>query len=71
PVPDENKLGWGAVMVRKRFQEAPVAELKKMFEYVSEPIFYRSSFKGGQGRKFTIIICKGFTGYWPRHEGKF
>ncbi|WP_319582015.1 glycosyltransferase family 39 protein [uncultured Pseudodesulfovibrio sp.] len=71
PVPDKDKLGWDAVMVRKRFQKHPVGELRKMFEYVSEPIFYQSSFNGGLGRKFTIIICKGFTGYWPRHTGKF
>lgn len=71
PVPGSDKLGWDAVMIRKRFQKHPVPELNKMFTSVSEPIFYQSSFKGGQGRKFTIIICKGFTGYWPRHTGKF
>ena len=71
PDPGQGKVGWDAVMVRKRFKKGRVRDLDKMFESVSEPIFYQSSFKGGQGRKFTIIICKGFTGYWPRHPGRF
>ncbi|MCJ2164597.1 MULTISPECIES: glycosyltransferase family 39 protein [unclassified Pseudodesulfovibrio] len=66
PSPAADKIGWDAVMVRKRFQPNPVPDLSKMFESVSEPIFYESSFREGSGRKFTIILCKGFTGYWPQ-----
>ncbi|WP_272700834.1 ArnT family glycosyltransferase [Desulfovibrio sp. Fe33] len=71
PSPAEDKIGWDAVMIRKRFTSANVRGLKKMFAHVSDPIHYQSSFNGGEGRKFTIIVCKGFTGFWPRHEGKF
>ena len=72
PSPAVDKIGWDAIMVRKRFQSAPIEDLKKMFAEVSEPIFYESTFKGGPGRKFTIILCKGFTGYWPeRGLGRF
>ena len=65
PSPAVDKIGWDAIMVRKRFQSAPIHDLKKMFAEVSEPIFYESSFNDGPGRKFTIILCKGFTGHWP------
>lgn len=66
PTPADGKIGWDAVMVRKRFNPNPVQGLDRMFESVSDPIFYESAFNGGEGRKFTLILCKGFTGYWPR-----
>ncbi|BCS90030.1 ArnT family glycosyltransferase [Pseudodesulfovibrio sediminis] len=67
PNPTDGKIGWDAIMVRKRFQPGPMAQLEKLFASVSEPILYESNFKGHPGRKFTIYICKGFTGQWPQH----
>ncbi|NDV19392.1 phospholipid carrier-dependent glycosyltransferase [Pseudodesulfovibrio sp. JC047] len=68
PDPATNgQLGWDAIMVRKRFRSGAVPELKNMFDSVSEPIFYQSRFNGQPARKFTILICKGFNGYWPQN----
>jgi hypothetical protein len=66
PGPNAHKIGWDAIMVRKRFQSGPVRELNKMFESVSDPIFYETTFEGHPGRKFTLIVCKGYNGYWPQ-----
>jgi 4-amino-4-deoxy-L-arabinose transferase-like glycosyltransferase len=66
PGPDTDKIGWDTVMVRKRFQNNTPPELVKMFDSVSEPIFYQTTFHGRPARKFTLFICKNFNGYWPR-----
>ena len=66
PGPGKIREGWGAVIVRKRFQPGIPPEMAKMFDSISEPIFYQTSFKGKPARKFTLLICKGYNGYWPR-----
>lgn len=66
PTPGPDQIGWDAIMVRKKYKSGEPTDLRKMFEYVSDPIFYQTTFKGKPGRKFTIIICKGFTGLWPQ-----
>nr|WP_321512768.1 glycosyltransferase family 39 protein [uncultured Pseudodesulfovibrio sp.] len=73
PDPAANgQLGWDGILVRKRFQPGRIPELEKMFESVSEPIYYESTFNGQPARKFTLIICKGYNGYWPqRGLGKY
>ena len=73
PTPaDNNQLGWDAIMIRKRFDAGEVPGLDAMFESVSDPIFYESSFNGRPARKFTLILCKGYTGYWPEQKiGKY
>ena len=72
PDPGEGKIGWDAIMVRERDEEGLPEDLKDMFTSMSEPMPFLSTFKDGPGRRFTLIICKGFTGVWPRRGlGKF
>lgn len=66
PTPEDGKIGWDAILVRKKFQPYPAPELNTMFESVSDPILYQTEFNGHPARKFTIILCRGFTGHWPR-----
>lgn len=72
PGPGKGKIGWDAVMIRAREEKSIPRDLKKMFTTVSQPVSYHSSFRGGPGRRFNIIVCKGFTGFWPqRGLGKY
>lgn len=68
PGPGEEETGWGAILVRKRFKQGIPTQVAPLFEYVSEPIHYETSFKGQPARKFTIHICKGYKGKWPKPE---
>lgn len=66
PSPVEGKLGWDAVFVRKDDQQGVPEGLRKMFASTEGPFVYQTTFKGGPGREFSIIICKSFNGYWPQ-----
>jgi 4-amino-4-deoxy-L-arabinose transferase-like glycosyltransferase len=66
PDPGQERVGWDAVMIRARDEEGTPTALASMFESVSEPMDYQTTFKDGPGRRFTVILCKGFTGTWPR-----
>jgi len=69
PGPDETKIGWDAIMVRKRFTNSPIPrETLDLFESVSPPIFFESSFHDQPARKFTLHLCRGFKGQWPVHS---
>ena len=68
PGPGEDKKGWGAIIVRKRFKGGKPSQVLPLFESVSEPIHFESSFKGQPARKFTLNICKGYKGVWPKAE---
>jgi len=66
PGPGLERAGWDAVMVRKSFQgEAPEA-VHALFESVSPPIHYTSTFRGKPAREFTLYLCRGYRGEWPR-----
>lgn len=69
PGPEVDKLGWDAIMVRKRFSDAPIPrETAGLFESISPPIFFESTFNGAPARKFTLHLCKGFKGQWPHNS---
>lgn len=54
-----------AIMVRKDFQDRVPGVVKAMFESVSDPIHFTSSFNGTPARRFTLFICRGYKGEWP------
>lgn len=62
-LPDGAK-GWGALFVIERFKNHMPAELKEMFDSV-QIRHLQTTFRGQQGRKFTIMVCRGFNGHWP------
>jgi hypothetical protein len=72
PGPDQDKVGWDAIYVNKRFEDGVSNDTKKMFEQVSDPIYIQTTYNGQPARTFTIFLCKGYNGYWPkRHNNKF
>lgn len=64
PGPQE-KIGWDAVYVRKKFRDQPDEGVDKMFKRISAPIHVQTVFRGKPARKFTIFLCYDYTGYWP------
>lgn len=73
PGPNVDKVGWDAIFVRERWFEdgGPPTAIEAMFESIDPPIRFESSHKGLPIRKFTFLICRGYTGHWPKHEGRF
>lgn len=66
-----DKIGWDAIMVRKHTYHDIHPEVKKMFEYVSDPINITTTYDGQPTRRFTLFICKNYNGYWPSEQGSF
>ncbi len=60
----EDKKGWGAIMVRKDYEDWMPDPLKAMCSELKN-IHYQSTHRGKPARKFTITVCKEFTGPWP------
>ncbi|WP_022662024.1 ArnT family glycosyltransferase [Paucidesulfovibrio longus] len=72
PGPDADKVGWDAVYVLKGYDDLPANEVQKMFDSFSDPIYVQTTFNGREARRFTLFLCKGYNGYWPkRHNQKF
>ncbi|MDC0335659.1 glycosyltransferase family 39 protein [Pseudodesulfovibrio sp.] len=73
PGPNMNKTGWDAILVRELwFGPDTKQSILDMFESVSPPMHFQSSFKGQPSRRFSLYICKGYTGSWPRnHAGRY
>ncbi len=68
----QDKKGWNAIYVAKRFHDIPEKGVDKMFKHVSPPIKYQTTFKGSPARKFTIFLCYDYNGTWPRdNSGQF
>ncbi|WP_027178381.1 ArnT family glycosyltransferase [Maridesulfovibrio bastinii] len=61
----QDKVGWDAVFVCKRFHDSPEPPVGKMFKRISAPIYIQTTFKGKPARKFTVFLCYGYTGLWP------
>ncbi len=60
-----SKKGWDAVFVRKRFRNSIPEQLDGMCGKV-ENFHYQTTHRGQPARKFTITLCRDFTGVWPR-----
>ncbi|MEF2229893.1 MAG: glycosyltransferase family 39 protein [Pseudodesulfovibrio sp.] len=73
PGPNADKIGWDAVLVRERwYGEETDPAIRAMFDFVGPPIHYTSSENGHGYRPFTLRVCKGYNGSWPRQaSGRF
>ncbi len=65
----ENLKGYDAVFVRKKFRSKVHEDIKPLFERI-EMIHFQSEHKGKPAQKFTIYLCYGFKGKWPRPAPK-
>ena len=73
PGPNRDKLGWDAVLVRERWYEGdPNPKIRAMFDSVGPPIHFETSSGDKHFRRFTLRVCKGYNGTWPREKsGRF
>lgn len=67
----EDKKGWDAIYVRKEFKPGVERGVERMCESLSPPIHYQTEFKGEPARRFTIFLCRGYTGFWPKQAGEY
>lgn len=68
----QDKKGWDAIYVRKRFKGSVDFDPETMFQSVSDPIHVQTVFNGKPARKFTIYLCRGFNGKWESlADGEF
>lgn len=61
-----DKVGWDAIYVQKRYQDQVDAEVKQMFDHISPPIHIQTEHRDQPARKFTLRLCYGYNGFWPR-----
>jgi len=66
-----DKVGWNAIMVRKYLEDDTYEDVKRMFERISPPIRVKTTYNGQHARDFTIFLCYGYNGYWPKRGGSF
>ncbi|WP_461210305.1 ArnT family glycosyltransferase [Desulfocurvus sp. DL9XJH121] len=64
----EGKEGWDAIYVRQKFKGDPESQVLPLFEKI-EQMHYQSIHGGQPARRFTIYLCRGFKGNWPRSVG--
>jgi 4-amino-4-deoxy-L-arabinose transferase-like glycosyltransferase len=64
----QDKVGWDAIFVRQKFKKGVPEVIQGMFASV-ERREYESEHKGNPARRFTIYVCKGFRGNWPKALG--
>lgn len=64
-----DKVGWDAIYVEKDFRDTPPTQLRPMFRDL-ELIKFQTSHRGRPGRKFTLVLCRDFTGQWPELQSK-
>ncbi|WP_147819550.1 ArnT family glycosyltransferase [Salidesulfovibrio onnuriiensis] len=67
----QDKIGWDAIFVRKKLEKGTYPDIEKMFESISDPIPVHTTYNGMPARTFTIFLCRGYNGYWPRKGGSF
>ncbi len=65
----EGKKGWDALYVAKKFKDKLPPGLDTMFDHI-ERIHFQSHHRGQPARPFTILLCYGFNGTWPKAEKK-
>ncbi len=61
----EDKAGWDAIYVTKDFRDRLPPELEEVCASV-ETRHYQTTHRGRPARKFTMALCRDFTGDWPR-----
>lgn len=65
----QDKKGWDALFVLKKFKDRVPDALYAMFSSVTIR-HYQSKHLGDPARKFTIVLCRDFNGYWPQVQKK-
>ncbi|MEF2146485.1 MAG: glycosyltransferase family 39 protein [Desulfovibrionaceae bacterium] len=68
PGPDKDKTGWDAIYVYKDYDDRPSNEVQRMFSSISDPIYVQTEFNERPARRFTLFLCKGYNGYWPKRD---
>ena len=61
----EGKMGWDAIYVRQKFKGGVEPGVEELFDKTVQ-IHYQSMHRGRPARQFTIALCYGFKGKWPR-----
>jgi 4-amino-4-deoxy-L-arabinose transferase-like glycosyltransferase len=61
-----NKIGWDAVYVQRRHNKGVEPAVKRMFNRVGPPIFLQTKHHGQPARNFTLRLCHGYNGSWPK-----
>jgi hypothetical protein len=64
----QDKLGWDALLVLKGDAAGMPPVLSEMFQSVSGPYRYVSSYRNVPVRPFYYYLCYGYKGYWPRQD---
>lgn len=64
----EGKLGWDAVLVLKGDAAGMPPVLADMFDSVSGPYRYVSTYRNVPVRPFYYYLCYGYKGLWPRQD---
>lgn len=64
----QDKVGWDAIYVRKDFKDAVEPGVELLFAEIGPPLHFQSTHRGQAARKFTIFLCKGYNGQWPRDD---
>jgi len=63
----QDKKGWDAIFVREKFKSGLSKRVAGLFARI-EKIQYQTHHKGMPARRFTIYLCYGYTGQWPKGE---
>ncbi|MFW5837115.1 MAG: ArnT family glycosyltransferase [Desulfovibrionaceae bacterium] len=67
-----DKVGWDAVYVQRRYRTMVEPVVERMFERLSPPIHIQTEHRGQPARKFTLRLCYGYNGLWPKNvQGGF
>lgn len=66
PGPQEKK-GWDAIYVRQKFKGMIHPKVDELFAR-TEQIQYQTHHEGRPARRFTIYLCYGYTGKWPKGQ---
>jgi 4-amino-4-deoxy-L-arabinose transferase-like glycosyltransferase len=61
-----DKEGWDAIYVQKKYRDRVDPQVQKMFDRMSPPIYIQTEHRGQPARKFTLRLCYGYNGFWPR-----
>ncbi len=64
----QDKVGWDAIYVRKDFKNEVEPGVQDLFAEIGPPIHYQTTHRGAPARKFTIFLCRGYNGAWPRDD---
>lgn len=68
PEPDSSQIN--AVFVIKGHKLIVPDTVRNMFESIGEPTVLQTTQGARQGQTFILFPCQGYTGQWPKQEGK-